>query len=279
MKQTVVSMLVATTTASWGEWDRQEYCDFNQDKIDTENISSDYYYTTEECSYFCETTDQSNGDIAYGDGLCCDFEAWEDGSYDCTLYKGRVTLENGYVAPVGTDGTVMGNDFQSMTFSSGDYRYGPAEYVENVKNSMIDAGCGDYCVADLFAGNSSNSTNITALAEECGCPEFMLQWNDAQTSTLSLQDAEPETPAPEGGEAPAPEGGETPAPEGEEAGGSKTPLMVGGIGIVALIAGLVKWKMSSSTEEEGGTDFDPMGAYGAMDVPSMDPSMAMEPPF
>ena len=257
MKQTALTMLVATTTASWGEWDRQEYCDYTQDKVDTENIDSDFYYTTEECAYFCETTDQETGDIAYGDALCCDFEAWEDGSYDCTLYKGDSTLENGYVAPVSADGTVMGNDFQSMTFASGDYRYGPAEYVENVKNSMIDAGCGDYCIADLFAGNSTNSTNITAVAEECGCPEFMLQWNDAQTSTLSLE----EEPAPEGG---APEEGapvegapEEGAPEGEATpegeAGSKTPLFVGGgVTVVALIGGLVYWKKNSSSDDAEG---------------------------
>lgn len=30
--------------------------------------------------------DSGASDIAYGEKLCCDYESWPDGSYDCALY-------------------------------------------------------------------------------------------------------------------------------------------------------------------------------------------------
>ena len=175
MKQTIIALLVSFTSATWGEWDGANYCSYEQDVVGQEKIESDFYYSQDQCASFCEQSDQQDTTISYGTSLCCDYEQWADGSYDCTLYKGNTTVENQFV----NDGS--GDEFQSMTFESGDYRYSFAEYIENIKESMIDEGCDQSCVNDVF---SAGQENFEEIASTCGCPEFMLNYNKANTVNL-----------------------------------------------------------------------------------------------
>lgn len=300
MKQSVFVLCAATASASWGEWDTSNYCDFSQEEVAQEKITSEFYYSSDQCSYFCQTSDQERDDITYGTDLCCDFEQWADGSYDCTLYQvdpaGEATLVNSFE----NDGS--GDEFQSMTFSSGEYNYTLQEYVENVKESMIDSGCDATCVDSILTADNSTFVDVAA---QCGCPTYMLKYNKAQGAlsllegdvipgessddeaeeqsfeeddessddedeeqssddvevelgdqTLMLQDAEAPA-ATEEAPAATEETTATAAPEGEEAAaGSKTPLYIGGgVGLVALIGGIVWWKKSGDSENEGG-DFE-----------------------
>ncbi len=57
-------------------------------------ISNEYFYSNDQCAYFCEVTDQNSNSIESGTELCCDYEQWSDGSYDCSLYKGNGTILN-----------------------------------------------------------------------------------------------------------------------------------------------------------------------------------------
>ena len=194
-----------------------------------------------------------------------------------------------------------------MTFQSGEYNYTLQEYVENVKESMIDSGCDATCVDSILTADNSTFVDVAA---QCGCPTYMLKYNKAQGAlsllegdvipgessddvaeeqssedddessddedeeqssddeevelgdqTLMLQDAEAPAATEEAPATEAPAATEetttTAAPEGEEAGaGSKTPLYIGGgVGLVALIGGIVWWKKSSDSENEGG-DFE-----------------------
>ena len=168
--QTVITLFLGIANASWGEWDRSAYCDFTYPKVGREEISAEYFYSNEECSFFCETTDQNDVTIKYGDQLCCDYESWEDGTYTCSLYNTGVTLSNDYPTTLDAEGNPMGNDFQSMVFASGDYRYGVDEYVENVKATMIDSGCSETCVDNVL---TADPTQIESVASDCGCPVFM----------------------------------------------------------------------------------------------------------
>ena len=103
--------LIASASAKWGVWDTYNYCDFNNEVIKEKNAAHGLL-TKEQCAEFCETSDRNAYHISYGTAECCDYESWSDGSTDCTLYKGSEVLP---------DYSSSSNDFQSMTFESGDY--------------------------------------------------------------------------------------------------------------------------------------------------------------
>ena len=111
MKQTVIALFLTSTRASWGEWNRSAYCDYTQPKVNSENMGADYFYSTDECQLFCEQADQEASDIMYGDSLCCDYEQWEDGTYDCTLYNSGLVEDNEFPTQVDADGNIVGADF------------------------------------------------------------------------------------------------------------------------------------------------------------------------
>ena len=166
-----------------------------------------------------------------------------------------------------------------MTFQSGDYRYGLDDYVKNVKDSLIDAGCAQTCVDDVL---TADAATIKAAASNCGCPQFMLQWN-AHNPTLALAEgeappaetepaaaeptaaepaaAEPNTTEPVATEPTQPAGEADPAPqenpEPENSSESKTGLYVGGgLGVLALIGGIVYYNKSKPSEENEGGEFE-----------------------
>ena len=246
-----LALCAATASATWGEWDSTNYCDFSQEEVDQEKITSDYYYSSDQCSYFCQITDQEDDTTPNGTDLCCDYEQWANGSYDCTLYKGGSTIANSFE----NDGS--GDEFQSMTFTSGDYQYTLQEYIENVKESMIDEGCEPSCVD---AALTATETDFEAVATACGCPTYMLRNQKAQ-GTLNLQDApaaqEPAAEAP-AAEEPAAEkpAAETPAAEEPVKRAKADPLVVfGGVATVfAILCTIVK--CSKRLDDNEGGEFE-----------------------
>ena len=101
------AVLIGSAQAAWGTWDQSAYCNYNSEEVDATMLIT----TEAECSAFCKDADMNALHIPYGTNECCDFEAWGDGTYDCTLYMGsEETIED---SPT--------NGFSSMSFESGDY--------------------------------------------------------------------------------------------------------------------------------------------------------------
>ena len=200
--------------------------------------------------------------------MCCDIEQWSDGSSDCVLYASGEVIANSYEG--GAD------VFQSMTFTSGNFNYTLEEFVENVKETMVDEGCSAECVDATL---TANATLFEAVATECGCPTYMLRYNMAQTLNLessddtnvssnsSSLDASPDSSdatnatddsnasnATNASNDTTSSGNSTNGTNGtsaatkakeEEEKGSKTPFIIGGgVGLVALIGGVVYCKKS-----------------------------------
>jgi hypothetical protein len=133
-----------------------------------------------------------------------------------------------------------------MTFTSGEYNYTLQEFVENVTESMGDEGCNATCVDSIL---TADAASFEAVATECGCPTYMLRYNNAQTLNLEGEEAGEEATAPEAADeeaAETEEAGEGAAEtEDETAGGSKTPYVIGGgVGLVAIIGGIFFYKKS-----------------------------------
>ena len=126
MKFAVIALIASSASATWGVWDSDKYCDFGNEVIEEKNVDAFTYFSRSDCAAFCEAADLRALHITYGTDECCDYEAWTDGSTDCTLYLGDDTLPN-YSS--------SGSDFQSMTFESGDYRY--ASLVGKTKQEVL----------------------------------------------------------------------------------------------------------------------------------------------
>ena len=71
-----------------------------------------------------------------------------------------------------------------MTFASGDYNYTLQEYIENVKETMVEEGCDADCVDSIL---TTDAESFEAVATECGCPTYMLRYNMAQTLNLAVE--------------------------------------------------------------------------------------------
>ena len=119
MRFVIAALLATSASAEWGHWDSLNYCDFNQDEIGYQSFTaaeaSMLGIDKQACADICVSIDASALDIPYGTDECCDYEAWSDGSVDCTLYRGDDTIVN--------DSFGTGNDYASMTFESGDYNF------------------------------------------------------------------------------------------------------------------------------------------------------------
>ena len=111
--------------------------------VDDESISADYFYTSDECTRFCEAADQEDEDIEYGTKLCCDYEDWTDGTYDCTLYETDKVIVNEYELD-------YEDVFYSFLFVSGEYlHYGDEDfeiYEAALRESMVEEGCDLECI-------------------------------------------------------------------------------------------------------------------------------------
>ena len=70
-----------------------------------------------------------------------------------------------------------------MPFESGAYRYTLDQYVKNVREAMLSAGCTPSCVDNVL---TSEPEKIKEAATNCGCSDFMLEWN-SQNPTLAIR--------------------------------------------------------------------------------------------
>ena len=86
----LVLLIIKQASAEWGVWRPNRYCDYNQPLID--EISTTAPFNTDDCKEFCrQTTKENMQEFYWGDELCCDFEAWQDGSFNCYVYEGHRT--------------------------------------------------------------------------------------------------------------------------------------------------------------------------------------------
>ena len=46
-----------------------------------------------DCQNFCRKTAKYSPELKENDDLCCDYEEWSDGTYNCYLYKGEKTVK------------------------------------------------------------------------------------------------------------------------------------------------------------------------------------------
>ena len=84
--------LLPLIAAEWDVWQEYEFCDYEQNVLVSEEFSSDPSYNKATCTQFCKkTVQQNNKNYYFGDVLCCDYEEWADGTFDCYLYEGGKT--------------------------------------------------------------------------------------------------------------------------------------------------------------------------------------------
>ena len=85
-------VLLPLVSAEWGVWQEYEFCDYQQLQIVEEQYSSDPTYNKAACEKFClESVEKNNKSFYFGDALCCDFEQWNDGTFNCYLFEGDKT--------------------------------------------------------------------------------------------------------------------------------------------------------------------------------------------
>ena len=87
MKYSVFMALIASSVSAQ-DWKTNYYCDYEQFVIE-EKTSTAEDYTKEQCFEWCVNTDKVEGsNYDSGEDMCCDFEEWSDGSFNCYLYAG-----------------------------------------------------------------------------------------------------------------------------------------------------------------------------------------------
>ena len=90
MKISLISLMASTTMAQ--AWKAKSYCDYDQYVVD-ELTSTDKTFNQQTCWEWCLNIDTAEG-TSYSNGadMCCDFEAWVDGSFNCYLYSGGLEV-------------------------------------------------------------------------------------------------------------------------------------------------------------------------------------------
>ena len=68
--------------------------------------------SVDDCGDWCMQVDAADKSIPRDSDLCCDYEMWEEGTFECSLYRGSVVVPNPYY------GSDSQNLFRSMTFQS-----------------------------------------------------------------------------------------------------------------------------------------------------------------
>ena len=90
MKFSVMAFIAPAAFAQ--TWKKNTYCDYDQFVIE-EYTSTDAAYNSDSCFQWCLDIDTVEGaNYNAGDDMCCDFEEWQDGTYNCYLYAGGVTV-------------------------------------------------------------------------------------------------------------------------------------------------------------------------------------------
>ena len=89
MKVSFTALLASATMAQ--SWTKFSYCDYSQFVVE-EYTSSDVNYDSTTCFEWCLAKDAGAMGYTAGDDMCCDFEKWVDGTFNCYLYAGGKTV-------------------------------------------------------------------------------------------------------------------------------------------------------------------------------------------
>ena len=93
LKLILVCSFVASSLCAFGEWQEYQFCDFDQTILaQTHTPAPQSPYYLEDCEEFCHESSEDGSDLEEGEPLCCDFEALEDGSFNCYLFKGSYII-------------------------------------------------------------------------------------------------------------------------------------------------------------------------------------------
>ena len=259
MKQSIIALLASATAAQgFGEWDNYKYCAYDKElEVDDEEVPAEFLYSSDQCAVFCMMASEES-DFEDGTPMCCDYEKFANGSYACNLYTTDVVFDD--------DATEyeVGYEEASFLFTSGDY-YTLEDYNMTVNATMVEEGCNTTCIdsmLDMVPPESLESITMT-----CGCPNFFLRYNKAQTlnlaETTAAGDSKDTDPAPATTNPPKDEGNGTATattdgePKADEGKGSKTPYVIGGgVGLIALIGGIVYFKKSQNGDQSEGGNFE-----------------------
>ena len=104
MKFSVVALIAPAAMAQ--TWKTNFYCDYEQFVID-EMTSTSEDFNKDQCFEWCLATDKVEGtNYDAGADMCCDFEEWSDGSFNCYLYAGGKQIQQDM------------NDYPDDTFNS-----------------------------------------------------------------------------------------------------------------------------------------------------------------
>mgnify|MGYP006906865314 CR=1 FL=1 len=49
-------------------------------------------FGTDDCQAFCFEISEDFDDVSYNDEFCCDYESWDDGSFNCYVYEGSAQV-------------------------------------------------------------------------------------------------------------------------------------------------------------------------------------------
>ena len=88
MKHFAVVAALMASSASAQTWKTNYYCDYEQFVIE-EKTSTAEDFSIDQCFEWCVATDKVEGsNYQTGEDMCCDYEEWSDGSFNCYLYAG-----------------------------------------------------------------------------------------------------------------------------------------------------------------------------------------------
>ena len=96
----LVTLLTLSPVES-SRWMKERYCDYNQLMIDESQMEA-RTDPKDECQNFCTYTAKYASQINLGDSLCCDFEEWTDGTYNCYLFQGNSTVRMSHIDEMGS---------------------------------------------------------------------------------------------------------------------------------------------------------------------------------
>ena len=87
-KLILISTCLHLCHSKFGVWVSNKYCDYNYELYDEETLPPNTGILMDsQCVEFCKSISEK---ISYDDAddkyLCCDYESWSDGSYNCYLY-------------------------------------------------------------------------------------------------------------------------------------------------------------------------------------------------
>ena len=87
------TILLFSTASACRTWKWKTYCDFTQYVVaDSLNDAGSQFDTTCPCFQWCKEQDSlASKQYKDGVGMCCGYEKWSDGSYNCYLYAGNKT--------------------------------------------------------------------------------------------------------------------------------------------------------------------------------------------